>query len=295
MHSNRSEVSDAGSGDSNAVEAAVEAAEELAALIPDHCSLALAPDYSGCAMAVIFALARRAAQGLHLIGVPQLGLQGDYLVASGCVSTIESAAVTLGEYGQALNFTRAVQEGRLEMRDSTCPVIHAGLQAAEKHIPFMPLRGILGSDLVKYRNDWQTIQNPFADEKDSLLLVPAIEPDVALIHAPMADRQGNVWIGIRRELMLMAHASKKTLVSVERVVEDNLLDNPETAAGVIPELYIDQIRVIENGAWPVGLFSEYEADNTAMRDYAKSIKNPDAGRQEFLDAYATLTGSVKPI
>ena len=131
-----------------------DAADELAALIPDQCSLAMAPDYSGCAMSVVFALARRKAQGLRLIGVPQLGLQGDFLVASGSVDSVESAAVTLGEYGQALNFTRAVQNQHIEVRDSTCPVIHAGLQAAEKHIPFIPLRGILGSDLVEHRQDW---------------------------------------------------------------------------------------------------------------------------------------------
>ena len=269
-----------------------QAAADLAGLIPDGCSLALAPDYSGCAMSVIFALVRRRVKGLHLIGVPQLGLQGDFLVASGSVETVESAAVTLGEYGQALNFTRAVQQGRIEIRDSTCPVIHAGLQAAEKHVPFMPLRGILGSDLVKYRHDWRTIQNPFNEDEDPLLLVPAIQPDVALLHAPMADRHGNVWIGIRRELMLMAHASKRTLVSVERIVEGNLLDNPETAAGVIPELYVDQIRVIENGAWPVGLFSEYAADGNAMRSYASSIRSADTGVQEFLDAYPSQTGST---
>lgn len=268
------------------------AADELAALIADHCSLALAPDYSGCAMSVVFALARRQARGLKLIGVPQLGMQGDFLVASGCVDVVESAAVTLGEYGQALSFTRAVQEQSIEVLDSTCPVIHAGLQAAEKHIPFMPLRGILGSDLVKYRNDWQTIQNPLAKDHDPLLLVPAIKPDIALMHAPYADTHGNVWIGIRRELMLMAHAASKTLVSVERIVEGNLLDDPRTAAGVIPELYIDQIRVIENGAWPVGLFSEYATDGEAMASYARSIKEPESGMSMFLDAHATETGQA---
>ncbi len=275
-----------------ATTAATRAADELAALIPDLCSLALAPDYSGCAMSVVFALARRRARGLKLIGVPQLGMQGDFLVAQECVDEVESAAVTLGEYGQALSFTRAVQDQRIKVRDSTCPVIHAGLQAAEKHIPFMPLRGILGSDLVKYRDDWQTIQNPFANDQDPLLLVPAIHPDIALLHAPCADSHGNVWIGIRRELMLMAHAASKTLVSVERIVEGNLLDDPKTAAGVIPELYIDQIRVIENGAWPVGLFSEYATDSKAMASYARSVKEPDAGVQTFLDSHSTQTGGV---
>ena len=64
----------------------------------------------------------------------------------------------------------------------------------------MPLRGILGSDLVRYRPDWRVIDNPFADD-DPILVVPAIRPDVALFHAVRADRAGNVWIGVRRELM----------------------------------------------------------------------------------------------
>jgi len=167
-------------------------------------------------MSVVMALVQRGVSDLRLVGVPQLGLQGDLLIGAHCVASVDAAAVTLGEYGQAPNFVRSVVDGQITMHDSTCPVIHAGLQAAEKNIPFMPLRGVIGSDLV-----------------------------------PTADTSGNVWIGIRRELMLMAHASIKSLVSVERVVEHNLLDDPVTAAGTIPSLYIDEIRVIENGAHPL--------------------------------------------
>lgn len=250
------------------------AAEKLAQQIEDGQSLALAPDYSGCAMSVICALIRLQRRNLSLIGVPQLGLQGDMLVGAGCVDEIDAAAVTLGEYGQAPNFTRAVTEGRLTMKDSTCPVIHAGLQAAEKGIPFMPLRGILGSDLSKFRHDWKSIQNPFADNNDSdpLLLVPAISPDVTLFHAPKADEAGNVWVGIRRELMLMAHASRRTLVSVEERVPGNLLDNAATAAGTIPALYVSDIEVVENGASPVGLFGCYDADSALIKLYLESVK-----------------------
>ena len=104
-------------------------------------------------------------------------------------------------------------------------MIHAGLQAAEKGVPFLPLRGILGSDLVRHRPDWRVIDNPFGPDGagDPILLVPAIRPDVALFHAARADRAGNVWIGVRRELMLMAHAARTTLVTVEEIVEDDLL------------------------------------------------------------------------
>ena len=80
------------------------------------------------------------------------------------------------------------------------------LQASEKGVPFMPLRGLIGSDVLKHRDDWKVIDSPFGDD-DPIVLLPAIKPDVALIHAPMADRFGNVWIGRQRELATMAHAA----------------------------------------------------------------------------------------
>ena len=68
--------------------------DDLARQIPDGASLALAPDYSGCALAVVRALIRRGARQLRLIGVPQLGLQADLLIGAGCVASVESAALT---------------------------------------------------------------------------------------------------------------------------------------------------------------------------------------------------------
>jgi len=263
------------------------AAAELANFVDDGVLLALAPDYSGCAMAVIVELVRRGAKDLELLGVPQLGLQGDLLIGAGCVSSVDTAAVTLGEFGQAPCFVRAVTDGSITIKDSTCPVIHAGLQAAEKHIPFMPLRGILGSDLVRWREDWKVIDNPLVDERDPLLLVPAITPDVSLFHAPVADSEGNVWVGVRRELMLMAHASRKTFVSVERIADELLLDNPATAAGTIPAMYIDEVRVIEQGAHPVGLFTEYESCQQELKNYVKRARDPSLF-QEWLAKAGSL-------
>lgn len=248
---------------------------DLAASIVDGSSLCLAPDYSGCAMHVIFELIRQRRRQLQLVGVPQLGLQADLLIGAGCVSSVDAAAVTLGEHGQAPRFTAAVESGDITMRDSTCPAIHAGLQASEKGIPFIPLRGLLGSDVLKHREDWLTIDNPFASEQESdpIVLVPAIKPDIALFHAPLADRNGNVWIGVRRELMLMAHAAKQTLVTVEQVVETDLMRDSEKAAGVISSLYIERIAVEEFGAAPVGLFNCYEPDVDFIRRYAQAARS----------------------
>jgi glutaconate CoA-transferase subunit A len=147
--------------------------------LSDGMSLAIPPDYSGVALAATQALLKRGVRDLHLIAVPQAGLQADLLIGAGCVKLLEAAGINLGEHGLAPRFTAAMQAGELRMRDATCPAIHAGLQAAEKGIPFIPLRGILGSDLLRVRPDWRVIDNPYG-ENDPIVLIPAIRPDVAL-------------------------------------------------------------------------------------------------------------------
>ncbi|MCC5976887.1 MAG: CoA synthetase [Salinarimonas sp.] len=250
---------------------------DLAARIPDGTRLAIAPDYSGCSMAVIRTLLQRRARGLRLVAVPTAGFQADMLIGAGCVAEIEAAAVSLGEYGPAGRFNAALRAGRLVMRDATCPVIHAGLQAAEKGIPFMPLRGILGSDLVARRPDWKVIDNPYAQAgNDPILLVPAITPEIALFHAPAADRDGNVFIGVRRELMLMAHAARRTLVSVERIVDTDFLADEARAGATIPALYVEAIAQAARGADPVGLFGAYGPDEAALADYAQASRDDAA-------------------
>jgi glutaconate CoA-transferase subunit A len=253
--------------------------DALVARIPDGAKLALAADYySGCAMAAVRRLIARGARDLHLIGIPTLGFQADMLIGAGCVATVECAAVTIGEYGPAPRFVAAVKAGSLRVIDGTCPAIHAGLQAAEKGIPFMPLRGIIGSDLVAHRDDWKIADNAFA-ENDPLLLVKAIQPDVALFHAALGDRQGNVWIGVRRELMTAAHAAKATLVTVEEIHEGDLLADDRWAAGTIPALYNSALSVAKNGAWPVGLRGRYPADAAHLQRYVEMAQTEDGFRR----------------
>lgn len=251
--------------------------EALAARIPSGARIALPADYSGCAMAVVRELMRRGVRDLHTVSVPQGGFQVDMLIGAGCVARVEAAAVTLGEYGLAPRFTAAIKAGEIEMWDATCPALLAGLQAAEKGVPFMPLRGILGSDLLRVRPDWKVVDNPLAESgtRDPIVLLPAIRPDVTLFHALKADANGNVWVGVQRELMTMAHASKMALVTVEHIEDDDFLRDPALAAGTIPSLYITAIAEVENGAWPVGLDNAYRADAKALGDYAAAAATAD--------------------
>lgn len=253
--------------------------DALAAQVPDGAFVAVPPDYSGVSMAATHALIRRGVKNLHLLAVPTSGLQAELLIGAGCVATVEAAAITLGEAGPAPRFAAAVKAGTITLKDATCPAIHAALQAAEKGIPFMPLRGLIGTDVLRYRGDWKTAPNPFAAGEDPIVLLPAIQPDIALFHAPLADRDGNVWIGRRRELMTMAHAAKQTLVTVEAVQDESLLADERMAAGVVPALYVSAVAQAEKGAWPIGLEGRYETDMAHIADYARTARSDDGFRR----------------
>ncbi len=264
--------------------------DELIGLVPDGASIVSPSDANGVPMAATRALIRRGTGDLTLIGGPTSGLQADLLIGAGRVSNIETAAVTLGEFGGAPRFREAAQTGALVIRDSTCPAIHGALQAAEKGSPFMPLRGLIGSDLLRQRPDWVVIDNPYAEtEHDPIVLLPAIVPDIALIHAERADSEGNVWIGARREAMTMARAARKVLVTVEDLVDDNLMDNPESAPGTLPALYVEAVAHCPLGAWPLGFADRYRPDSAHMTAYAR-----DAKTQAGFDRYLVQFVAVEP-
>lgn len=266
-----------------------EAVAELVARIPDGAKLAVVNDGSGVAMRATFELVRARRRGLHLVTLPVAGLQADILIGAGCVDTLESSAVTLGEYGAAPAFTRAVRSGALRMRDATCPAIYAGLQAAQKGIPFMPLRGILETDLLRFRDDWRVIDNPF-QAGDRIVVLPAIRPDVALLHVPVADRLGNLFVGRQRDLLLLAHASAVTVATAEVIVEGNLLEDEARAGSVVPSLYVDALAHVPRGAWPLGFGDAYAADSAWLARYAREAVVPEGFRRmldEALDATAT--------
>lgn len=251
----------------------------MAGYVKSGMRLALPVDYGGVSMAMTRPLIEQGLRDLHLICVPTGGMQVDMLVGAGAASLVETSAVTLGEAGGAPRFNQAVKDGTITLRDATCPAVHAGFLAAQRGLPFIPIRGLIGSDILKYRDDWTVIQNPFSKDPDNIVLIPAIKPDVSIFHAPKADKYGNVWIGRRRELALMAYASAQTLVTVEEVVDGNLLDSEQSASGTLPALYVDAITVAPNGAWPYGLWGEYSTDSAEILRYAQAARRAEGFAQ----------------
>ena len=262
-------------------------AEEIAAEIADGALVALPPDYSLPPMAVVRALVRRRARNLRLLGVPVLGLGADLLIGAGCVAEVESSAVSLGEAGMAPRFTEAAETGAIRVRDATCPAIHTALQATEKGVPFLPLRGVIGSDLLARRGDWKIVDNPL-EPGDPILVVPAISPDVALFHARWADDAGNVWLGRRRELATMAHAARRTLVTFEERKPGDMLEDELLAPGVLSAVYVSGAAPAPRGAWPLGAPDLYPIDDAHLARYAAAAKTR-AGFERYLDEFVRKT------
>jgi glutaconate CoA-transferase, subunit A len=257
--------------------------EEAIAPIADDCMLAVPRETSGAAMAATRALIRRGVKRLHLVALPTSTLQADLLIGAGCIETLETSAVSLGEFGPAPRFTSAIIAGSIRMMDATCPALHAQFQAAEKGVPFMPLRGLIGSDVLAHRPDWKIMDNPFGNN-DPIVLLPALKPDVALFHAPMADRFGNVFVGIQREFIAMAHAAQRTVVTVEKLHDGDLLSDPLLAAGTLAGFYVEAIAVEPRGAWPLPLPDHYGIDAAHLSEYARLAATPE-GFVQYLDRY----------
>ncbi|MFO1109632.1 MAG: CoA transferase [Bradyrhizobium sp.] len=262
--------------------------EALAADVASGQSLAI--PVTGVSMAATAALIEAGARHLRLICVPISSIQADLLIGAGAIGEIETSAVSLGEAGGAPRFSAAVRAGSFRLRDSTCPAILAGLLAAQKGVPFMPIAGIVGSDLLKVRRDWKVIDSPVG-EPGKVVVVPAIAPDIALFHAPEADRAGNVRIGRHRELAAMAYAAKRAFVTVERIVEHDLMATEDSAAGVLPSLYVDKVAVAPRGAWPLPLPGEYPGDDVEVARYAAMARSEE-GFRAYLSGFLSLRKQV---
>jgi glutaconate CoA-transferase, subunit A len=255
--------------------------DELVSEIHDGDTLAIPTmlgDFSGVSMVATRAIIQHSKKNLNLVCVPSSSMQADLLIGAGCVASIQAGGVLMYEYGPAARFVEAQRIGAINVREATCPAIQAGLTAAEKGLPFMPVRGILGSDILRHRQaDWRVIDNPFPPH-DPIVVVPALKPDVTLFHAPLADREGNLWVGRRGSLKLMAHAARRTIATFERRYDGSFFDDPDKVPGVISANYVTALSHQPRGAWPLHFGKEYPEDTVHMKIYAEAART----KQGFL-------------
>jgi glutaconate CoA-transferase subunit A len=184
----------------------------------------------------------------------------DQLIGMGCGRRLVFSWGGNPGVGSLHRFRDAVERGwpsPLELEEHS----HAGMAnryaAGAAALPFAVLRGYAGSDLVPQSESIRQITCPFTGEV--LTAVSALNPDVAVIHAQQADREGNVQLwgitGIQKEAVLAAH---RAVVTVEEVVDELV---PRAGAIVLPAWTIDFVSLAPGGAAPSYAHGYYERDN----------------------------------
>jgi glutaconate CoA-transferase, subunit A len=140
----------------------------------------------------------------------------------------------------------------------------AGLRAASYGIPFQPVAGVFGSELARV-NDWKTVVDPYSGKE--VYAIPAIRPDVAVIHVNEVDEFGNARIyGTPFWDHPLTRAAKRVLITAEKLVTtDRLREQPELT--LVPGFMVEAVAIVPGGAWPGSMHPYYEIDYPAVERY----------------------------
>jgi glutaconate CoA-transferase subunit A len=162
--------------------------------------------------------------------------------------------------------------------------MYSMVQAGSMGVPFVAVRGLMGSDLLRHRGDLRVVENPF-QENESVVAAQPIRPDAAIFHAIKADRYGNCLIpgGMRDDLM-MARAARWVVVTAEEVTEKEIAPENGGISTFLPSVDVDQVVQAPYGAHPGGCGLLYGHDAAHIQEYL------DAARDEiafnlYLDKY----------
>ncbi len=199
----------------------------------------------------------------------------DFLIGAGLVKKVECAWLWIS-VANAFNFRRAVEKGQprsIEVEDYSNLGIGMRLLAGALGLPFMPLKSLLGSDIPVYNKRIKIVPDPYSHEQ--VALVPAANPDVALIHLQRADRMGNgqIW-GILGDDLNAARAAKKVILTCEEII-------PTAEIRRIPNMthipYYCVSAVVETpfGSYPYGTPYYYWVDTNCRRRWAMASRTQE--------------------
>ncbi len=263
--------------------------DEAAALVPSGAIVALGGGL--CArlpMALVRALVRSGRGELHLVGSAH-SIDVDLLIAAGAVAVCEESYVGFEQdLGLAPAYRRAAETGAIEVRESCCVTVLAQLRAAEMGVPFLPVRGIKGTDMVTLHPEYARVRCPFTG--DELVVVPPLMPDVALLHAPIGDAAGNLHLDQPYVLdERFAHAARAVVATVDRLV-----DTAEVvAAGVsIPGHVVAAVVEAPFGAHPASCYPGYGYDRPHLAGYVAAAAAGGDRLTGYLDRFVYVGEDV---
>jgi glutaconate CoA-transferase subunit A len=210
---------------------------------------------------------------------------GDLLLGSGAADEIVTSWFAQGIlWGLSKVMRRHVEAGEKRFQEWSHMAIGMRFRAGAMGVPFMPIRSMLGSDVLKLRPEAKEIDCPFTGEK--LLLVPALNPDVALIHVQRCDAYGNAQIdGLQFMDIDLAMAANSVILTTERIVSnDQIRRAPDQTK--IPFFCVDAVVEVPYGAAPHECYGLYEPMMGHMESYVAQVNaEPDKGMRDYLDRY----------
>ncbi len=259
-------------------------AAEAVAVIEDGMTVAVGGFINAAhPMTLVRQLIRSGRRDLTLVGAASAGLDVDLLIASGCVRRVVApyvGAEGLSSIGPA--FRAAAQAGALEVFELDEAMYYAGLRAAAQCLPFNPWRAGLGTSYPEVNRELVEFDDPIDGQR--LLAIPAINIDVALLHASISDAFGNVQHnGTGYGDRAIAAASDHVVVSVERLVSTEEIKRRPEATSVAGA---DAVVRAPFGAHPFGSDGYYRPDEAHLNEYltaaAMLLKG---GNREEIDEY----------
>lgn len=203
----------------------------------------------------------------------------DILIGAGSASKVIFGYLGNPGIGLGHAFRRAVKAGTLAYEDWTNFAMILRLEAARQGVPFLPSRILQLGDIAGVSIDVKTMECPYSGE--TLACIPALKPDVALIHAQQADTAGNVqFIGVDGDTVTGALASERILVTVERFVDaQDIKKAPESTR--IPAHRVTGVAELPWGAHPSYVEGYYGRDDTHFVDYDKQARDEE-GLNDYL-------------
>ena len=150
------------------------------------------------------------------------------------------------------------------------------------NVPFVPVRGLLGTDYMKVRPDFRVLANPY-DQREDIALVPAIAPDLAVFHGLRGDREGNVITSGVLDAKLIAQASRRAVATVEEVSDGDLTREAHTGV-LVPGIHVSAVVHAPHGAHPTAFEGLYPMDSEHVREYVNAAGS-DATFAAWLDRY----------
>jgi glutaconate CoA-transferase, subunit A len=259
--------------------------DEAAMLVPDGASVGIGGStLSRTPMAMIWALIRAGRKDLFCArGISST--EGELLFASGTSRHILTSWFSQGIVWGVSRIMRSYTEtGRARFEEWSHMAVGLRFRAGAMGVPFLPMRSMMGSDVIGQLPDAKEIDCPFTGEK--LVLVPALNPDFALIHVQRCDAYGNAQIdGLPFMDIDLAMAANRVIVTTERLVSNEQIRRAPDQTK-IPFLAVDAVVEAPFGSAPHECYGEYEPLFKHLDSYAAQIRqDPDEGARAYLDHY----------